>query len=183
MSYEANAFRRVMVDLRWCSGLGNDLKEQIKWVEDLADSVFNSNAQRAGQGRHPLNYEEIRKKVVAKLTQKGRSESILFSTSGLYSSRSKKEQELEKKLEKANSELKALKERNSKSFSDNSSLRGRGGAAVRGRGGGRGGQTQRSDKPSIAQKILWTCVDWNAGGCSEPCPKGLKHACSFVDGE
>ena len=68
MSYEANAFRRVMVDLRWCSGLGNDLKEQIKWVEDLADSVFNSNAQRAGQGRHPLNYEEIRKKVCRPLS-------------------------------------------------------------------------------------------------------------------
>ena len=117
------------------------------------------------------------------MTQKGRSESVLFSSSGLYSSRSKKEQELEKKLEKANSELKALKEKNSKSFSDGANQRGRGGATVRGRGGGRGGQTQRNDKPSIAQKIQWTCPEWNAGGCSEPCSKRLKHACSFVDGE
>ena len=49
--------------IRWGSGLGRDEKEQIAWVEDICNTVFSVNAQRAGQGRHPMTYDDIRKKV------------------------------------------------------------------------------------------------------------------------
>ena len=49
--------------IRWGSGLGRDEKEQITWVEDICNTVFSVNAQRAGQGRHPMTYDDIRKKV------------------------------------------------------------------------------------------------------------------------
>ena len=63
MSHEALAFKRVMTDMRWLSGLGKDEKEQVSWVEETANSVLSANVQRAGQGRPPMVYEEIRKKV------------------------------------------------------------------------------------------------------------------------
>lgn len=122
--------------------------------------------------------------VVSKLTLKGKSESVLFTSSGLYCNKSKKEAELEKKVEKLTAEVKSLKERQGRGQQgapDSSNSRGRGGA--RGGRGGRGGQRGQKEGPSIQQKTEWTCPDFNSGGCSEPCPKNLRHSCNFVNGE
>lgn len=179
-SHEALAFRRVMTDLRWLSGLGRDEKEQVSWVEETANSVLSANVQRAGQGRPPMVYEEIRKKVVAKMTQKGKSESLVFSSTGLYSSRSKKEADLEKKVENLQKELKVLKEKKPV-VTPTGQPRGGG----RGRGG-RGGSAYGSVRqtPSLEQKIAWTCPDFNSSaGCKDPCPKSLRHQCNHTQGK
>ena len=112
MSHEVSAFRRCMVDFRWMAGLSASEKEQVDWCEEAANKVLTANAQRASQGRGPLTYEDIRKKVLAVLTQKGKAESSLFSVTWIYSSRSKKEQELEKRVAKLQEELKAVRDRN-----------------------------------------------------------------------
>ena len=43
------------------------------------------------------------------MTQRGKSETSLFVTGSIYSSKSKKEQELEKRIEKKDAEIAALK--------------------------------------------------------------------------
>ena len=159
--------------------LFQDEKEQVSWVEEIANSVLSTNAQRAGQGRPPLTYEEIRKKAISRMTQKGKAESSLFTATGLYSSRSKKEQELEKRVEKLQSELKTLKEKRGGVTPVETP---RGGGRGGGRGGrGRGGST--GPGPSIEKKIAWTCPEFNStSGCRDPCPKSLRHQCNYVSG-
>ena len=184
MSHEAGAFRRVMVDFRWMAGVSASEKEQVDWCEEAANKVLTANANRASQGKGPLTYEDVRKKVLGLLTMKGKAESTLFTASGIYSSRSRKEQELEKKVAKLQEDLKAAREKNGS----------RGPPpprdSTRGRGRGRGGEAPRgahsahtAPKHSIEQKLAWTCKEFNEGGCSEPCPQNLRHSCSHTEGE
>ena len=152
-------------------------------MEEIANSVMSSNAQRAGQGRPPLTYEEIRKKTVSKMTQKGKSETAVFSVTGLYSSRSKRESELEGKVKKLENELKQARERKQNVAPPNQTPRGGGG----GRGGGRGGRGGAGggsgQTPSLDKKLSWTCADFNSqAGCKDPCPRSLRHQCNVTSG-
>ena len=185
MSHEAAAFRRVMVDLRWMAGVSASEKEQVDWCEEAANKILTANANRASQGKGPLTYEDVRKKVLGLLTQKGKAESSLFTASGIYSSRSRREQELEKKVSKLQEDLKVAREKSSNRgpppARDNTRGRGRGG----GHGGGavRGAHASTREPHSIDQKLAWTCKDYNEGGCTEPCPHKLRHSCSHTEGE
>lgn len=127
--------------------------------------------------------------VKALLTQKGKSESALFGVSGIYSDKSKKQLELEKKLEKKQQELDALRSKGPRNNQvDHSAPRGRGGGRG-GRGGGRGGQGGGHSVGlsrggvSLETKKEWTCPKYNSSsGCTEPCPEKKKHLCSFTQG-
>ena len=134
-------------------------------------------------------YEEVRGVVKSLLTQKGKSESALFGVTGIYSDKSKKQEELQKKLEKKQQELDALRNKGPKHTNvENSTPRGGRGGGRGGRGGSRGGRGGGHEVGlsrggvSLEMKRGWTCSKYNSSGCSEPCPDGKKHLCSFTQG-
>ena len=192
-SHEALATRRVLADYRWMAALGDTVKEQVTWIEDLVNKVMSRNKTRAGEYRPPLTYNEIRDVAKSLLTQKGKAESALFGSSSIYTNKTKKESELEKKLEAKTKEVATLKEQlqaarggqGSKQGGQQAGRGAGGGARGRGRGrGGGGGQTGLSrGGVGLEQKRDWTCKKYNSqAGCSDPCPDSKKHLCSFEEG-